>query len=68
VTAYAQARADAQADATDPDRRRREFDRKTVGLVVDQFRRGVLPEVILLALLSGCGLEVPEDIEPRGDR
>jgi hypothetical protein len=54
-------RVGPQADSLDPDRRRREFDRRTVGLVIDQFRRHILPETILLALLAGVGLPVDDE-------
>jgi hypothetical protein len=32
------------------------FDQLTAGLILDQQRRGVLPEAILVALLAGVGL------------
>ena len=33
------------------------FDRLTAALIVDQHRRGVLPEAIVVALLAGAGLQ-----------
>jgi hypothetical protein len=40
--------------------RHRQFDRRTVGLILDPHRRGVLPEALLLALLAGIGLPADE--------
>ena len=37
--------------------RGREFDHLTGALVLDQFRRGVLPEGVIVALLAAVGLE-----------
>jgi hypothetical protein len=37
-----------------------DFDRLTAALVVDQYRRGVLPEAVVEALLVGVGLELPQ--------
>jgi hypothetical protein len=33
------------------------FDRLTATLVVAQFRQGILPEAVLVALLAGAGLQ-----------
>jgi hypothetical protein len=33
------------------------FDALTARLVIDQYRRGVLPEAVLVALLAGAGLQ-----------
>jgi hypothetical protein len=32
------------------------FDRLTATLVIDQYRRGVLPEAVILALMAGVGI------------
>jgi hypothetical protein len=41
-------------------RRVTDFERLTAALVVDQYRRGVLPEAVVVALLAGVGLELPQ--------
>jgi hypothetical protein len=60
VNPYAKRAAGAQAATPLPIDLRDDFSRRTANLVIDRFRRGLLEEAVLVALLAGVGLSVDE--------